>query len=84
MTGMASAYNPLQATKRMEAAGLPRTQAEAIAFEITDGTSELVTDAKLKDALEAAINRGVIRSAIMTSAIVAAATTVLGLIISLK
>jgi hypothetical protein len=75
-----NAYNPLDAMKRLEAAGLERRQAEAIAGEINDGTSGLVT----KEQLDAALDRTTIRIGILTSGIVAVATTVLGVLISLK
>ncbi len=79
-----NAYNPLSSTKRMEASGLPRAQAEAIAFKIDDGTSDLVTTAELKEALEAAINKGVIKSGVLTAAIIGLACTIMSLLLSLK
>jgi hypothetical protein len=79
-----NAYNPLSSTKRLEAAGMPRAQAEAIAFEITESTDDLVTNEKLDSALESAINKGVIKIGIMTSAIVALACSVMGVLLSLK
>jgi hypothetical protein len=75
-----NAYNPLDAMKRLEAAGLERRQAEAIAGEINDGTSGLVT----KEQLDAPLERTTIRIGILTSGIVAVATTMLGVLISLK
>ena len=38
-----NAYNPLESTRRLEAAGLDRAQAEAIASEIGDSKNDLVT-----------------------------------------
>ena len=73
-------YNPLESTRRLEAAGLDRRQAEAIAGEINDGTSNLVT----REQLEAALDKTAIRIGILTSGIVAVATTILGVLISLK
>lgn len=64
----------------MEAAGLARAQAEAIAGEITGGTNNLVT----KSELEAALDKTAIRIGILTSGIVAVATAILGLLISIK
>jgi hypothetical protein len=79
-----NAYNPLTATKRLEAAGLPRQHAEAIAFELDDGTSDLVTKEYLSDQLETALAKQTVRIGVLTSGIVAVATTVLGVLISLK
>ncbi len=71
-------YNPLTSMQRLEAAGLPRSQVEAIAMEITDGSSEHVT----KTELEAALDKTIIKMGIMVSAIVALACSVMGVIIS--
>ena len=79
-----NAYNPLEATKRLQAAGIARRQAEAIASEIGDGMSNLVTKENLRDQLEAALAKQTIRNGVVTSGIVAVATTVLGLLISLQ
>jgi hypothetical protein len=79
-----NAYNPLTTTKRLEASGLPRKQAEAIAFEIDDGTSDLVTREYLTDQLESALAKQTVRVGVLTSGIVAVATAVLGVLISLK
>jgi hypothetical protein len=79
-----NAFNPLEATKRLQAAGIARRQAEAIASEIGDGMSHLVTKENLRDQLEAALAGQTIRNGIVTSGIVAIATTVLGLLISLQ
>ena len=70
--------------KRLEDAGLGRSQVEAIAFEINDSTSDLVTTQALEDALEAAINKGVIKSGVLTAAIIGLACTIMSLVLSLK
>ena len=75
-----NAFNPLEATKRLQAAGIARRQAEAIASEIGDGMSNLVTDEKL----EAALAKQTVRQGALTAGIVAVATTLLGLLISLN
>ena len=73
-----NAYNPLASMKRLEEAGLSRPHVEAIASEISDGTSSFVT----KEMLEAALDKQTIKIGIMTSAIVALACTILGTIVS--
>ena len=73
-----NAYNPLSSTQRLEAAGLPRPRAEAIAMEITDGSSDHVTKAEL----EAALDRTIIKMGLMVSAIVALACSIMGVTIS--
>ena len=75
-----NAYNPLEATKRLQAAGSVRSLAEAIASEIGDGMSNLLTEEKL----DAALAKQTMRHGLVTSGIVAVATTVLGLLISLQ
>ncbi|MGJ3626438.1 hypothetical protein AB5I41_05090 [Sphingomonas sp. MMS24-JH45] len=47
-----NAYNPLDSMKRLEAAGLDRRQAEAIASEINDSAAELVTKVYLREQLD--------------------------------
>lgn len=69
-----NAYNPLESMKRLEQAGLARQHAEAIAAEIGDGTSSLVT----KEQLEAALDRVTIRLSVIIGAIITLACTVLG------
>ncbi len=71
-------YNPLNSMKRLEAAGLSRQHAEAIAGEISEGTSDYVTKAQL----DAALDRLLIKIGIMMSGIIALACTVMGAIIS--
>lgn len=75
-----NAYNPLDSMKLLEASGLPRQHPEAIASEIGDGTNDLVT----KEQLDAALDKTTIRIGILTSGIVAVATTILGVLIALK
>ncbi|WP_225206862.1 hypothetical protein [Novosphingobium huizhouense] len=75
-----NAYNPLAAAQPLEAAGLPRKQAEAIAGEITDGTNGLVT----QEQLVAALDKQTIKIGIMMSAIIALACSIMGVLISLK
>lgn len=73
-----NSYNPLTSAHRLEATGLPRKQAEAIASEIGDGTNELVS----KEQLEAALDKQTIKIGIMVSAIVALAWSILGVVLS--
>lgn len=73
-----NAFNPLSSAQRLEAAGLPRKQAEAIAGEITDGTNDLVT----KEQLVAALDKQTIKIGIMVSAIVALACSIMGIVLS--
>ena len=75
-----TAYNPLDSMRRLEAAGMERRQAEAIADEIHDRTTDLVT----KDMLEAALDRQTIKLGGFVAALIALATTVLGVLISFK
>ena len=75
-----NAYNPLDSMRRLEAAGLNRQQAEAIADEISDGTSDLVT----KDMLEAALDKQTIKLGGFVAAMIVIATTILGVLISIK
>ena len=75
-----NAYNPLSSAQRLEAAGLPRKQAEAIAGEITDGTNDFVT----KEQLIAALDKQTIKIGIMVSAIVALACSIMGVVLSFK
>jgi hypothetical protein len=77
-------YNPLTAAKRLEASVLSRSQAEAIAYEIDDGTSDPVTKDFLTDQLEKALAKQTVRVGMLTSGIVAVATGILGVLISIK
>ena len=75
-----NAYNPLASAQRLESAGLTRKHAEAIASELTEGTSDLVT----KEQLVAALDKQTIKIGIMMSAIIALACSIMGVIISFK
>ncbi len=75
-----NAYNPLTSMKRLEGAGLSRQHAEAIAAEISEGTSDYVT----KEQLDASLDRLLIRIGLMVSGIVALACTVMGVLVSIK
>lgn len=79
-----NAFNTLEATKRLEAAGIARGHAEAIASEINAGTGDFVTKDYFSEKLDAALAKQTIRNGIVTSGIVAFATTLLGLLISLN
>ena len=79
-----NAYNPLTATKRLDAAGRPRQHAEAIAFELDDGTSDLVTNPDLDKALTSLENRILVRMGVVMAAIVGLACTIMSVVISLK
>jgi hypothetical protein len=48
-----SAFNPIASMQRLEAAGFKRAQAEALADELRDAMSELVTNEQLIHALDA-------------------------------
>lgn len=74
-----NSYNPLTSAQRLEAAGMPRKHAEAIAGEINEGNNDLVTEKML----ESALAKQTIRIGVLTSGIVAVATAVLGLLISI-
>ncbi len=77
-------YNPLDAMKRLEAAGLERRQAEAIASEINDGKSQLVTTDQLDTALDAFGNKLLVKIGLLIAGVVGLACTILGVLISFK
>ena len=90
-----NAFNPLESTKRLEAAGIARGHAEAIASEINASADDHMTktyfnsklddlSAKLDEKLEAALAKQTVRNGVVTSGIVALATTVLGRLISVQ
>jgi hypothetical protein len=79
-----NAFNPLEATKRLQAAGITRRHAEAIASEINASNDDLVTKDYFREKLDTALAKQTIRNGVVTSGIVAVATTVLGLLISLQ
>ena len=69
---------PESSAQRLEAAGFPRKQAEAIAGEITDGTGDLVT----KDQLEAALDKQTIRMSVINAGMLTLTCTILGTLIA--
>ena len=73
-----NAYNPLSSAQRLEAAGFPRGQADAIAAEMGQSTNDLVT----KEQLEAALDRVTIRLSVILGGIVTLACTILGVVLS--
>ena len=79
-----NAYNPLTSMKRLEQAGLPRDHAEAIAYEIDAGVDDLVTKEYFRDQLAAELAKQTVRVGVLTSGIVAVATAILGVLISIK
>jgi hypothetical protein len=83
-TSFVNAFNTLESTKRLEAAGITRDHAEAIASEINAGTDDLVTKDYFSQKLDAALAKQTVRNGVVTSGIVAFATTLLGLLISLN
>ena len=78
MSAAMNAYNPLEAMKRLQQAGIARQHAEAIAAEIGDGMGGLVTE----EQLDAALDRVTIRLSIIMAAVVSLACTVLGTVLS--
>ena len=74
-----NAYSPLASMKRLEEAGLTRAHAEAIAAEIEDGRSALVTEAQLT----AALDRQTIKMSVIIAAMLTLFCTVVGVIVSL-
>lgn len=79
-----NAYNPLDAMKRLEAAGLERRQAEAIAGEIGESGRGLVTEDFLKQQLDALSDKLLVRIGLMVSGIIALACTIIGVVVSVK
>ncbi len=73
-----NAYNPLASMKRLEDADLERRHAEAIAAELRDSTTDLVT----KEQLDAALDKQTIKLGALVAAIVVLACTVLGAVLS--
>jgi hypothetical protein len=74
-------FNPLEATKRLEAAGIARGHAEAIASEIYASRNDLAMKAS-KEQLDAALDRMTIRLGIVMVATVLLASSVLGVVLS--
>ncbi len=75
-----NAYNPLDSMKRLEAAGLERRHAEAIADETREGTEEHIT----KEQLDASLDKQTIKLGGFVAAMIVVATAILGLLISIK
>jgi hypothetical protein len=76
-----NAINPLECVKRLEAAGIARPHAEAIAAEINAARNDLAS--KLyREQLEAALDRTAIRLCIFTVAFTSLACAVLGVVLS--
>ena len=73
-----NAYNPLTATHRLEETGLSRKQSEAIASEINEGTSDLVT----QEQMDAALNKQTIRMSVINAGMLTLACTILGTLIA--
>ena len=79
-----NAYNPLDSMKRLEAAGLERRQAEAIASEIGESGRALVWEDFLKQQLDALSDKLLVRIGLMVSGIIALACTIIGVVITVK
>jgi len=77
-----NAFNPLEATKRLEAAGIARGHAEAIASEINASNDDLVTKDFFKRELDAALDRVTIRLGLIVVGAITLACTVLGTVLS--
>jgi len=67
-----SAFNPIASMQRLEAAGFKRAQAEALADELRDAISDLVT----REFLKAELDRLFIRLCAAGAAMLALAVTV--------
>jgi len=65
-------FNPIASMQRLEAAGFKRAQAEALADELRDATSDLVT----REILKAELDRLFIRLCAAGAAMLALAVTV--------
>lgn len=79
-----NAYNPLESMKRLEQAGIARQHAEAIATEINVSAGDLVTRDYFSEKLDAAFAKQTVRQGALTAGIVAVATSILGLLISIQ
>jgi len=77
-----NAFNPLESTKRLEAAGIARGHAEAIASEINASNDDLVTRDYFKRELDAALDRVTIRMGLIVVGAITLACTVLGTVLS--
>jgi len=74
-------FNPLEATKRLEAAGIARDHADAIASEIYASRNDPAIKAS-GEKLDAALDRLTIRLGIVMAVTVLLASSVLGVILS--
>lgn len=70
-----SAFNPIASMQRLEAAGFKRAQAEALADELRDAMSDLVTREYFKAELKAEMDRQFIRLCAAGAAMLALAVT---------
>ena len=77
-----NAFNPLESTKRLEAAGIARGHAEAIASEINASNDDLVTRDYFKRELDAALDRVTIRLGLTVVGAITLACTLLGTVLS--
>ena len=77
-----NAFNPLESTKRLEAAGIARGHAEAIASEINASNDDLVTRDYFKRELDAALDRVTIRLGLIVVGAITLACTLLGTVLS--
>ena len=78
-----NAFNLLESTKRLEAAGIARGHAEAIASEINASNDDLVTRDFFKRELDAALDRVTIRLGLIVVGAITLACTVLGTVLSI-
>lgn len=74
-----TAYNPIAAMQRFEAAGIKRQHAEVLADELHGAMVQLVT----QEQLQAALDRQTIRLGLIVVGVVSIACTVLGVVLTL-
>ena len=79
-----TAYNPIEAMQRMQAAGVTRKLAESLANELTSARDDLVTKADLQTALDAALAKQTLRICSVLGGLVAFGFTAIGVLISLN
>jgi hypothetical protein len=77
-----NAFNPLESSKRLEAAGIVRGHAEAIASEIDGGVSDLVTKEYFRERLDAALDKQTIRMSVINAGMLTLTCTILGTLIA--
>ncbi len=70
-----NAFNPIATMQKLEAVGMERKQAEALADELHHATTELVTKDELTKALDAQANTLTLRIGGMVAAMLALAVT---------